>query len=39
MEFFLSLVILSAIFNVRLLVFGMYFRLKNNKDLYLFIYS
>ena len=38
---FLSLVILSAIFNVRVLGFSMYFCLKNNKDLlfiYLFIY-
>ena len=34
---FLSLVILSAIFNVNVLGFSMYFCLKNNKDL-LFIY-
>ena len=34
---FLSLVILSAIFNVTVLGFSMYFCLKNNKDLY-FIY-
>ena len=34
---FLSLVILSAIFNVSVLGFSMYFCLKNNKDL-LFIY-
>ena len=40
-ENFLSLVILSAIFNVSVLGFSMYFCLKNNKDLlfiYLFIY-
>ena len=36
-ENFLSLVILSAIFNVSVLGFSMYFCLKNNKDL-LFIY-
>ena len=35
---FLSLLILSAIFNVSVLGFSMYFCLKNNKDLYLFIY-
>ena len=35
---FLSLVILSAIFNVSVLGFSMYFCSKNNKDL-LFIYS
>ena len=34
---FLSLVIPSAVFKV-FLVFGMYFCLKNNTDLYLFIY-
>ena len=35
---FLSLLILSAIFNVSVLGFSMYFCLKNNKDVYLFIY-
>ena len=32
-KIFLSLVILSAIFNVSVLGFSMYFCLKNNKDL------
>ena len=35
---FLSLVILSAIFNVSVLGFSMYFCLKNNKDLYLYYF-
>ena len=35
---FLSLLILSAIFNVSVLGFSMYFCLKNNKGAYLFIY-
>ena len=35
---FLSLVILSAIFNVSVLGFSMYFFLKNNKDLYFILF-
>ena len=35
---FLSLVILSAIFNVTVLGFSMYFCLKNNKDLYFILF-
>ena len=35
---FLSLVILSAIFNVTVLGFSMYFCLKNSKDLYLYYF-
>ena len=34
----MEVVILSAIFNVSVLGFSMYLCLKNNKDLYLFIY-
>ena len=35
---FLSLVILSAIFNVSVLGFSMYFCLKNNKDLFIYLF-
>ena len=35
---FLSLVILSAIFNVSVLGISMYLCLKNNKDLYYYYY-
>ena len=37
MKFSLRLVILSAIFNVSVLGFSMYFCLKNNKDLLLLL--
>ena len=35
---FLSLVIISAIFNVSVPGFSMYFCLKNNKDLYFILF-